>query len=375
MRRILFSGVAVIVFCLMGCPSPSGPGPGPTARHVYIVGVVASSGGSNPPTIPVYWKDGTMVPLTLSPTYTNGWAQGITEDGSGNIYVVGGQWNGSSTINGYWMNSTFTTLPTGGNTYVWDNNIAVDTSGNVWVAGMVGNTNPPTTAVYWKNGAGPTTISGLHEYKLRRCRCFRTCILFRRRGNQQQHVDSLVLSERSGCDRALSRPQLHQRVCNGDHAGCFRELLRRWNGMGPSIPNYWKATGGTWGAPSALNIVGSPYSTWGYWDIGGLAVDSSGNVDAFAFAGSTSTFTALVYWKGASSTPTALSLNGNAYFNTINGGLLALDGQGNVFIVDSIGSASTSTIPVYWENGGNPISLPMGSGNVYGQANGVAAGP
>jgi len=344
---------------------------------VYIVGDVAPSGGSSPSTVPVYWKDGTMIPLTLSSTYTNGWALGITEDSSGNIYVVGGQWNNSSTIQGYWKNSTFTTLPTGGNSFVYDNNIAVDTSGNVWVLGLVGNSSPPTTVVYWKNGAGPTTISGFTSVSFVGADASGHVYFTGVEGiNSSTWTPWYSQNGSSPTEFSLSPT-----YTNGyafatalDTSGNFYISGGVWSATA-SIPNYWKATGGTWGAPSALNIVGSPYSTWGYWDVGGLAVDSSGNIDAFAFAGPSSTLTTLVYWKGASSNPTALSLNGNAYFNVNNGGLLAVDAQGNVFIANSLGASSTATTPIYWENGGTPVSLPMGSGNTYGQANGIVVGP
>jgi hypothetical protein len=49
--------------------------------------------------------------------------------------------------------------------------------------------------------------------------------------------------------------------------------------------------------------------------------------------------------------------------------------MGNFFIVQSLGSSSTTTAPVYWENGGNPVPLPMGTGNSFGQANGIVIGP
>jgi len=127
------------------------------AKHAYIAGRVGNSTNGQ---IPVYWKDGVINYLQLSPTYTNGWTCGITVDKSGNVYVQGGQWNTTSTIYGYWKGSIFTQLSTGGYAYLWEQNIAVDTTGNVWLAYDVSNsgTYPPTIPAYWENSGSPTLL-------------------------------------------------------------------------------------------------------------------------------------------------------------------------------------------------------------------------
>ena len=141
-------------------------------------------------------------------------------------------------------------------------------------------------------------------------------------------------------------------------------------------PVYWKTDGGVWGAPIDLPM-GASYSGYGYWDVGGMALDPSGNVDLYAYIGISpgnwQSSTTIVFWKGASSAPTKLSLGGNAYFSKLPN-MCAADADGNFFITCSLGSSENSTKPYYWENGGNPIPLDI-SGHAFGETDGIVIAP
>lgn len=340
-----------------------------TVPHVYISGQVGASSPTDN-TLPVYWKDASLNYLPLSSNYQYGWASGITVDSSGNIFVVGGQYGTGGTIYGFWKNLTFTTMSDGGYSTVWDWAIAVDTSGNVWMGGMVGNSAPPPTPVYWKNGGSYSLLSSAtslgsvgadtagNVYFTGSEGASSVCAPFYWKNGANPTALQFLSGYTYGFVNGTAADTL------GNFFACGEE----WDTL--TAPVYWKATNSTWGAPTALPM--GLYDSDSYWNVAGVAIDSSGNLDFFGYAGPTSA-TTLVYWKGASSTPTELSLNGNTYFHE-SGGMIAVDAQGNIFIAATLGSSSATTTPVYWENGGTPIVLPMGSGQ-YGQANGIAMGP
>src|SRR5208283_1234876 len=151
----------VVIVGLVACSQPDGSSNNPPlspTTHVYIAGKVGNSTNN---ILPVYWKDGVINYLQLSPTYTNGWAVGITVDKAGNVYVQGGQWiiNTSTVVYGYWKGSSFTplTVPPAYTT-LWEEGIAVDTSGNVWLAYTVGSSSPPIIPAYWENSGSPLSL-------------------------------------------------------------------------------------------------------------------------------------------------------------------------------------------------------------------------
>ena len=355
--------------------------------HWYIAGEVSPT-ATNDNTFAVYWKDGALIYLPLSPNCSNAWASGITEDKAGNLYIAGGQWNNSlnASVYGYWKNSAFTTLPNGSYTdgNLWVSYIAVDTSGNVWVGGGDGSTK-----LYWKNGSSPVALAGASSLNSVGADASGNVYFIGSGANsapyywengQASTLQLGIYASGGGGGNAL------------DSSGNFYAGGALWTWTSASAPTnltttpaYWEATsGGSWGAPNLLP-TGSFSSNWD-WYVYGLAWDSSsGTLDACATTGAnggSNPPTGIVYWKGATSTPVALSLNGYTYLNTNNGPPLAVDASGNFYIVQSLGSSSATTVPVYWENGnsgGAPTSLPMGSifgtTNLYGQANGIVIGP
>jgi hypothetical protein len=358
-----------------------------TKTHVYIAGEVGATGDN---TVPVYWKDGVMVPLRLDATYTNGWAVSITEDKVGNIYVVGGQWKDGSTIHGYWKNSTFTRFTPPPAKYFFAFGIAVDSAGNVWVEGNGGPSPGPVdqeAAYYWKNGGNPVSLgsgSGL------------TSAVADGSGNVYfagvlgSGPDSMLpyhwkngrspeaLSIGTNIGGYVSQVAL-------DASGSLYASGQVWSHIADR-PVYWKATNGKWGEPIALPM--GKYSNYAGWGVQGMAVDPQGNIDAYSFTdlyasipyfpdrregGGVQDGVRLLMWKGASSSPTEASLGGNVYMIE-RPNVCALDANGNFFIAGSLGPAYNRTKPYYWKNGGDPIPLNT-SGNAFGQANGIVIGP
>jgi len=348
----------------------------PSATHVYISGEVGPSSGN---TVPVYWKDGTLNALQLSAGFTNGWVGRIAEDSSGNIYIVGGQHKAGTTIYGYWENSTFTTISKGGYSVVWNYAIAVDTSGNVWVGGMVGNSSPPPTTVYWSGGAGPTPLANAGSGGLGNLRADASGNVFFTQAEGDSASNYVPYFWKNGATPTAlpllsGYPNGYAQDFAFDTSGNCYITGSEWSyGITPAVPLYWETVGGTWEAP--ILLPKGAFSGNDIWNVRGVAVDNLGNLDFYACIGPSSSATALVYWKGASFNPSELYLNNAAYFDSGSDGLCAADTMGNFFIVQSLGSSSTTTAPVYWENGGNPVPLPMGTGNSFGQANGIVIGP
>jgi|GEM_PF-3521726 hypothetical protein len=351
--------------------------------HWYVAGEVSPLATNND-TFAVYWKDGALIYLPLSPNCSNAWASGITEDKEGNLYIVGGQWNNSlnggngASVYGYWKNSAFTVLPNGPYTdgNLWVPYIAVDTSGNVWVGG-----SDDSTYIYWKNGGSPAQLTGATGLSSAGADSLGNVYFIGGEGT----TGSTWLPfywENGGAPAEFPLGTYTNGWANStalDASGNFYVGGQLWSATAITAPGYLKATNGSWGTPNPLQ-TGS-FGSNKDWNLNGMAVDSSGGFDAYAVTGPTSS-TTLVYWKGASSSPTALNLGaGNTYFSG-SSGLCAVDALGNFYIVQSLGSSSPSTTPVYWVNGnsgGAPTSLPMGSSfgaaNLYGQANGIVVGP
>jgi hypothetical protein len=368
------------------------------AKHAYIAGRVGNSTNGQ---IPVYWKDGVINYLQLSPTYTNGWTCGITVDKSGNVYVQGGQWNTTSTIYGYWKGSIFTQLSTGGYAYLWEQNIAVDTTGNVWLAYDVSNsgTYPPTIPAYWENSGSPTLLPSATNVWDVIADGSGNVYFFGTTGGTSDNAASPDYSQtpavwKNGTSLTSLAVTAGGGYTYGDAGGGASDASGNLYAFGGewtpnnTAPIYWKAVNGTWGSANLLN-EGSYSGNW-FGGANGIAVDSAGNVDALdTTAPSSQSQTngyfnsgTLVYWKGASSAPAALPLlNGYTYWKVYSG---AVDVNGNYFVAGSLANSATEAnnltgIPVYWENGGGPIQLPLGSNggvfNTYGSAWCIATGP
>jgi hypothetical protein len=355
-----------------------------TETHVYIAGEVGTTGDN---TLPVYWKDGAIVSLKLDATYTNGWTCGITEDTSGNIYVVGGQWNNSGTMYGYWKNSTFTQLTPPATKFFVASDIAVDSGGSVWVVGMgVPALGSGGTPYYWKNGGKPISLAPASTAY----------------GAFADDVGNVYLTGQYGSGHNMI-PYLWKNgetpaalSTGGDFAGYASQIALGasgnlyasgcvWNNFGDK-PAYWKAVGGIWGEPILLP-TGS-YSTYVYWGVEGMAVDLLENIDAYSLSiadsvgqyflprregGVVVAGAKLLFWKGASNAPLQASLGGNDYIIE-RAHMCAVDAKGDFYIAGSLGPAYTKTKPFYWKNGGDPIPLNT-SGNPFGEANGIVIGP
>lgn len=260
---------------------------------------------------------------------------------------------------------------------VWYDGVAVDGSGNVWVLGRVGTSSPPTTMVYWENGGSYSAVTGASSNG----------------GLVADASGSIYFVGVEGASgytpyywKNANNPQglqISSPYTNGypnnislSPSGSLYVGGTIWDTSG-AIPVVWSSTNATFGAPTALAT--GTYSSNPYWETGAVAVDSSGNVDVLGYTSPTSSaYTTILVWKGISATPAALSLNGNSFYHQYGSKAAAVDSSGNLYVVESIGSSSSTTIPVYWENGGSPVALPMGStsgvANTYGQANTIVIG-
>jgi len=343
--------------------------------------------------VPVYWKDGTLQHLPLNSGFQYGWATHITEDSKGNYYIVGGQWStgtNGTTIYGYWTNfSTFTAVPIGtsnlpagtSNSYIADYLIAVNTSGIVYLSGGVGSSSSNMIGVYWANGGNPAALVNASPWPgggIGFAGADASGNVYFTGAEGATTTAYVPCYWENGGTNSTLLP-----LPSGDANGYAQHVVADTSGnlyitgnvgnytVSPDTPVYWeKAAGGTWGAP--IPLPEGTFSSNGWFEVRGIAIQGS-TLYFYGWTGS-SGFTTLVWWKGLSSAPSALTLNGSSFDNG-NDGLCAVDPGGNFYVVNSVGATSSTTTPVYWENGGSPVSLPVGTGNSYGWAYGIVIGP
>jgi hypothetical protein len=330
--------------------------------------------------MPVYWKDGTLNYFPLKSGFTNGWAAFIAVDSSGIIYASGGQW-GSTTIYGYWKGSTFIELSLGSYTVCWDNGLAVDSKGDVWITAIVGNSSPPTTPVYWKNSGSPNSLTNCTNNNSIGADTLGNVYFVGTVGGT--NVNDPVLdfnwtpvywkNGAGGLTGPITLPLSGGNTYGfagqaaADASGNIYTCGAQWSASTPPVPVYWK------NEENPIQLPVGTYGAYEHWDLGSTAIDDSGKLFFVGRIGPSSQED-LVYWNGATSDPAPLSLGGNAYWAVWNGAG-AVDAQGDFFVVGSVGSSSAAKIPVYWKNGGSYVELPMGSGRSYGEAGTVAVGP
>jgi hypothetical protein len=215
--------------------------------------------------------------------------------------------------------ATLNNLPTGaGNTYGLGSGIAVDSSGNVYVAGVAASSlGSPNVAVYWKNGT--------------------------------QVALPLDATWVNGAATAVI-------VDSGGHVIIGGNEQKTAT---PNVPVYWKdfviTDLGSTGAGSAPAFE--------------LAENGSG---AILLAGATlGTNEAPVFWQ-TSGAFTSLNMNGQTYGSAF--GLSVI--SSNVYVVGTLGATVSSQVPVYWLNNGTPVFLNIGSNttgvafNVRGDSSG-----
>ena len=375
MKRFLPLEAFVLAVIILGCQNETTPTP--EASHVYISGKVGTTSSN---TVPVYWQDETLNYLPLSSGCTNGWAAGIAVDSSGSVYVSGGQW-GATSMNGYWKDSTFFPLSLGSYTVCWYSGLAVDSAGNVWVTATVGNSVPPTTSVYWKNSGDPsllpdcTNLWGLGADTLGNV-YFMGTVGGTSINDPAPDYDWTPAYWKFGAGGMTGPTTLPLSGANTngyaasvacDASGNFYTCGGQWSTTSGG-PVYWKNSGN----PNELSM--GAFSAYASWGLGILALDASGKLYVVARIGPVDTPDTVVYWSGATSDTATLPLGGNAYWAVWNTAG-AVDSEGNFFVVGSVGSSSSATIPVYWKNGGNYVQLSMGPGNSFGEAGSVATEP
>jgi hypothetical protein len=345
--------------------------------HWYTAGQVGPSSSN---TVPVYWKDGNLNYLPLSQGMTNGYGGQISEDSSGNIYVFGGQWNSTTpVVYGYWKNSNFTAVSLGSYYTMFQQNwFVIDPKGNLWLEGNAYNSSTSSwTPVYWENQVGwvvvPSASTVCNDGLDAQGNVYFTGTI----GGTSSNGDWTPAYWINGANPTalpLSSgiPYGQPLDVRLDTKGNLYFSGAEWSATSTS-PVYWEEVNGTW---SVTPLQKGIYSGWSYWNVHSMSVDGSGNVYAVASIGPTSTATTpettLVYWKGATSNPTALSVGGNTYVDSHI--YVGIDENGNLLIQSNVGSSSSATIPVYWENG-NLASLPIGSGNSFGAAWTIWIGP
>jgi hypothetical protein len=373
MKNFLMLWVIVVAMALLGCPDNSTT---QTSDHVYIAGQVGTASDN---CVPVYWKDGALNYFPLHLGNTNGWTGCIAVDSLGTVYAQGGQW-GSTSMHGYWKGSTFIELSFNSYTKFWYQAIAVDSTGDVWLAAILDNSSPPTIPVYWKNSGSPSSLSDCTNIWGVAADTLGNVYFMGTIGGTNVNAASLDYSWtpaywKNGPGGLIGPTSLqlsgsYTNGCAGpvavDAEDNFYTCGAQWSDTADEIV-YWKNNE----TPIALSK--GAYGAYAWWGAGITAVDASGKL-YFLFRIGTAGPEFPVYWNGATSDPAALLLGGNSYWNIWNEAG-AVDAQGNFIVVGSVGSSSATTIPVYWENGGSYVELPMGSGNTFGQAHWVAVGP
>ena len=113
LQRILSSTALLLVLSLSGCGSSSGNGSGGGTTDIYIAGAIGIATGFNADeSIATYWKNGAATNLTDGTTQAG--ANAIAVDNSGNVFIAGSTSTASSdSIATYWKNGTATNLPNG----------------------------------------------------------------------------------------------------------------------------------------------------------------------------------------------------------------------------------------------------------------------
>ena len=333
--------------------------------------------------MPVYWKDGSLNLLPLIGGNTHGWTQYIAEDKSGNVYITGGQYGGTLGLQlGYWKNSTFVVLasnaPAGENIQ----SIAVDTNGNVWVGGNVSG----GSFFYQENSGSQTTLSGNPTHCWSLDADTQGNVYFMGVETTTDFVPYYWKNGLNPTALTLSGGNLfgYPAQMAEDSSGNLYICGEQWvDTAGPTVcgPVYWRTVSGVWQSATALPVGGYSSSYLAWWDVQGIAVDSSGNLHVAGGYGATSPDTTLLYWNSATSAPTVMPLPSGKTIGKLST-CATLDSNGNFIVTGqagtawsgTAGSSITDSVAVYWQNG-TLINLPMGSGNAYGQTVGAVLAP
>jgi hypothetical protein len=355
-----------------------------TAKHVYIDGGVWPSPSSYDSQVPVYWKDGIINYLPLESGYASGGIGSITVAESGDVYIAGNQ-NGS--LNGYWKNSNFVTLPNGGYSNAFASDIAVDTAGNVWVVGSVG----PSSAqifVVWENGGYPSLLPGSPSNAWAiQADMVGNVIVIGTIGTGSGMLPCVWENGSAPIPLGLSGGNTggYPHKLAMDSSGNLYSCGNQWGGStaGPAV---WERLDGVWQGAFAVSTSGinSAYNS----NFCCMAFDSAGNADCIGLYGpsgpSASTYcTNVYYWPGLGGQPSALVANQAAILMTDSAA--AFNPAGQLVVVGSVGTIEPNGrdswpiadgIPVtFGTASSNPSSLQVDSTNPYGWARSIAIGP
>ena len=328
------------------------------SSNVCISGMTGIQTGNTDSVLPSYWKNGSLTQMYVVPN-TYFWADWDAVDTSGNVYVAGATGSSSNAPTpAYWENGSPSNLSLGsGNAYGLAYNAAVDGSGNVYMIGKVGTSSSAVVPCYWENG----TLNILSFGSTGSTYGYAVGVAFDGSGNV--YIAGRIGSSSSALvpcywvvtTSSLSGTPYTLTMKSGDTYGVARNIAIAGTAVyisgieGPSSSSislcYWKGTTSGVANPPTDLPLGTGNTAWTlYW----AGLDASGNFYMVGDVGTSSSSVTPSYWEitSSSASPSPVSLSTGHYTGGEASGI-AFDSSSNVYVAGTVGSQ----VPCYWKNG------------------------
>jgi hypothetical protein len=315
-------------------------------------------------TVPGCWQNGKVTLLPTTTKYPNGGENNLSVIGT-DIYIGGYLQNGTTTntqIPVYWKinssGSTLTTLPIpSGSTYGQAKQFSLDSSGNLYVSGVVYSTSNVPQPGYWingiwqalslnlSNGDGTATggdASGAFGTTSSGALAFGGWLSDSKTNTNVPVVwSNITTTAPAGTVTVLSTSTISG--ATGGYVDCITSNSTSTyytgsvnNSSGNSTPVYWLNNGAAVALP--LDGLATNGQTWGP-DFIGSDLYSMGMIWG-------NTNTSLIYWKN-------WQLQTLPVPSGVSGGLAnwAYQVGSDIYIDGTLNTANGLNIPVYWKNG------------------------